>query len=309
MSARRRSRVSKTPVSTQVEKLSHDGRGIARIEGKTTFIEGALAGEQVTFEYTRKKRDFDEGRILSVEQASSDRVEPRCPHSAVCGGCSLQHLDETVQIHEKEQLMLDVLARVGHVTPEAVLSPLFEADAWHYRYRARLSVHWVEKKGRVLVGFREKHNPRFVADIEQCSILHKKVSDALLDLSALLGAMDAPHSFAQIEVAAADEAVALVFRHLEDLSEADKTRFRTFSDASGFRIFLQPGGMDTVKLFYPEGEEALTYALPDQNLTFLFYPTDFTQVNTRLNRKMVTQALDWFALTPDGHRMQTCDWC
>ena len=129
--------------------------------------------------------------------------------------------------------------------------------------------------------------------------IHEKVGTSLDALSKLLGSMDDPHTFPQIEVAAGDDVLALVFRHLSDLSEADKTKFRAFSDNTGFRVFFQPGGLDTVKLFYPEGDEALTYCLPDQNITFSFYPTDFTQVNSGLNRKMVTQALDWLALTPN----------
>ncbi|MDF1677268.1 MAG: 23S rRNA (uracil(1939)-C(5))-methyltransferase RlmD [Legionellaceae bacterium] len=283
-------------ITADIEKLSHDGRGIARINGKTTFIDGALEGEQVTFEYTRKKRDFDEGRVLTVERASPQRVLPRCAHHGVCGGCSLQHLEESSQIREKEKLMLDTLTRIGHVTPEAVLPALSDEDAWHYRNRARLSVNVVPKKNRVLVGFREKRNPRYVADIQQCAILNKKVGDALLDLSALIGEMDNPRSFAQIEVSAGENATALVFRHLEPLTEADKVRFRTFSDEKEFRIFLQPAGIDSIHLFYPEGETALSYHLPKQNVTFSFYPADFTQVNARLNRQMVTQAIEWLAL-------------
>ncbi|MCH9757195.1 MAG: 23S rRNA (uracil(1939)-C(5))-methyltransferase RlmD [Gammaproteobacteria bacterium] len=282
-----------------IEKLSHDGRGIARIDGKTTFIDGALEGEQVTFEYTRKKRDFDEGRVLTIETASPDRVEPRCPHHGMCGGCSLQHLRESVQIHEKEKLVLDVLTRIGHVVPEEISPVLASKDAWNYRSRARLSVNVVPKKNRVLVGFREKRNPRYVADIKQCSILHKEVGDKLLDLSELIGAMNNPRAFPQIEVSAGDDVVALVFRHLEALTDADKERFCLFSDDTGFQIFLQPAGLDSIQLFYPEGQSALSYRLPDQDVTFSFYPTDFTQVNARLNRAMVTQAIDWLALKSD----------
>jgi len=299
MSSRRKSRCSKVPVTTRVEKLSHDGRGLARIDGKATFIDGALAGERVTFEKLRTKRDFDEGRVLSIEEPSADRVEPRCPHHGVCGGCSLQHLNPDIQIHEKETLVLELLTRIAHLEPKHVAPALSASSIWHYRNRARLSVSFVEKKGRVLIGFREKHNGRYVADIEQCSILHEKVGTSLPELSTLLGTMDDPHTFPQIEVAAGDDVVALVFRHLVDLSDSDKTKFRTFADATGFRIFFQPGGMDTVTLFYPEGDDMLTYRLPDQNITFSFYPTDFTQVNSGLNRQMVTQALDWLALTAD----------
>lgn len=299
MSARRKTRVSKVPVSTRIEKLSHDGRGLARIDGKATFIDGALAGEWVTFERLRSKRDFDEGRVLSIEEPSVDRVEPRCAHHGVCGGCSLQHLNPTIQIHEKEKLVLELLTRIAHLEPKQVAPALSASSIWHYRNRARLSVNYVEKKGRVLIGFREKHQGRYVADLEQCSILHEKVGTSLNALSRLLESMSDPRVFPQIEVAAGDEVVALVFRHLADLTERDKDKFRIFSDATGFRIFFQPAGVDTVKLFYPEGDDALRYDLPDQNITFSFYPTDFTQVNSDLNRKMVTQALDWLALTSD----------
>ncbi|MDF1827684.1 MAG: 23S rRNA (uracil(1939)-C(5))-methyltransferase RlmD [Legionellaceae bacterium] len=299
MSSRRKPRVSKVPVTARVEKLSHDGRGLARIDGKATFIDGALAGELVTFEPLRKKRDFDEGRVLSVEEPSPDRVEPQCPHHGVCGGCSLQHLNPAIQLHEKETLVLDLLMRIGHLEPQYVAPALSGASIWHYRSRARLSVSYVAKKGRVLIGFREKHQGRYVADIHQCSILHEKVGTSLDALSELLGSMDNPDSFPQIDVAAGDDRVALVFRHLADLSEADKAKFRTFSDTTGFRIYFQPGGVDSVSLFYPEGDDMLNYALPEQKIKFSFYPTDFTQVNPDLNRKMVTQALDWLEISPD----------
>jgi 23S rRNA (uracil1939-C5)-methyltransferase len=290
---------SKVLASGTIEKLSHDGRGIARIEGKTTFVAGALAGETVTFEYTRRKRDFDEARVVSVEVASSQRAEPRCPHYGVCGGCSLQHLEENAQIHEKEAQMLDMLTRIGHINTKEILPALVDNNHWNYRNRARLSVNYVPKKNRVLVGFREKYHPRYVADIQQCHILNQRVGDALLDLSALIGAMDNPRIFPQIEVSAGDEVIALVFRHMEALSEADKARFRAFSDSAGFQIFLQPAGMDSIQLFYPEDAEPLSYNLPEQDIKLIFYPTDFTQVNARLNRAMVTQAIELLVLTPD----------
>lgn len=299
MSSRRKPRVSKVPVTTRIEKLSHDGRGLARIDGKATFIDGALAGELVTFERLRKKRDYDEGRVLSIEESSSDRVEPQCSHHGVCGGCSLQHLNPAVQIHEKEKLVLELLMRIGHLEPQCIAPALSASSIWHYRNRARLSVSYVEKKGRVLIGFREKHQGRYVADIRQCSILHEHVGTSLEALSELLGSMDDPRTFPQIEVAAGDDAIALVFRHLTELSEADKAKFCAFSDATGFRIYFQPAGVDSVCLFYPEGDDMLSYQLPQQNIHFSFYPTDFTQVNPGLNRKMVTQALDWLELTSD----------
>lgn len=283
-----------------IEKLSHDGRGIARIAGKTTFIEGALPGEVVTFTYTRKKRDYDEARTLAVETKAPERVAPRCEHHAICGGCSLQHLHEQCQIDEKEKLMLDMLHRIGHVVPHETTAPLVGESFWHYRNRARLSVNFVEKKNRVLVGFREKHHPRYVADIQRCFILNKQVGDALPALSTLIESMDNPRIFPQIEVSVGEaDRVALVFRHLSLLSDADKARFCEFSDATGFLIYLQPQGIDSIALFYPNIDNQLSYQLPNHHIRFDFYPADFTQVNFALNRAMVDQALAWLDLTKD----------
>ncbi len=248
---RKKQRLPEIPVTTRVEKFSHDGRGIARIEGKTTFIQNALPDETVTFQYIRKKRDFDEGRVLSVIDPSPHRVEPRCPHYTLCGGCSLQHLEESAQIHEKQALLLDLLERIGRVQPETVLAPL-TSELWHYRNKARLSVRYVEKKQMALVGFREKNNPRYITEIEQCPVLNKRVDAEIVNLRHMLDSFDAPHCIAQIEVAAGDEDIALIFRNLETLSTQDEEKLKEFADATGFRIFLQPGGPSSVFLFYPQ---------------------------------------------------------
>lgn len=293
---RRKSRLPAEPITAQVEKFSHDGRGIARIEGKATFIQSALPGETVTFQYTQQKKDFDEGRLVSVVEASSYRVEPRCPHYSLCGGCSLQHLEGAAQIHEKQSLLLDLLRRIGRVEPEAVLPPL-TSDLWHYRNKARLSVRYVEKKQAALVGFREKNNPRYITEIEQCPVLNARVDAEIINLRQMLDVFEAPHNIAQIEVAAGDDDIALIFRNLAPLSEHDEEKLKAFADESNFRIFLQPGGPDSVYLFYPPtAGEFLTYHLPVQDILFKFHPTDFTQVNAGLNRLMVQHALNLLAL-------------
>lgn len=288
---RRAPRPPETPVTTKVENFSHDGRGIARIEGKTTFIQNALPGETVTFQYLRQKRDFDEGKTLSVIEPSPHRVEPRCPHYALCGGCSLQHLDGASQIHEKEALLMDSLTRIGRVQPETIL-PALTAELWHYRNKARLSVRYVEKKQSTLVGFREKNNPRYITEINQCPVLTARMDAQIVNLRQMMDAFDAPESIAQIEVAAGDEDIALIFRNLSPLSAGDEEKLRLFSDTTQFRIFLQPKGPDSVYLLHPkEAGDFLTYCLPDENITFQFHPTDFTQVNAGLNRLMVQHAL------------------
>lgn len=285
-----------TTHSANIEAFSHDGRGIARINGKTTFIQGALPDEQVSFQYTRVKRDFDEGKMISVISASPARVEPRCPHYSLCGGCSLQHLDEKSQIHEKQIVLLDMLKRIGHCEPESIIPPLTSQN-WHYRNKARLSVRYVEKKRAALVGFREKNNPRYITEINQCPVLNAKVDAQIPHLRRLIDSLDDPHTIAQVEVAAGDEEVALILRHLKNLSSADEEKIRDFGKKTQFLLFLQPGGPQTVSLFYPkEGNEWLSYNLPKQKIHFQFYPTDFTQVNSGLNQLMVEKALELMEL-------------
>ena len=296
MRRRRPKPPSPTPVTTRVEKFSHDGRGIARIDGKTTFIQNALPDETVVFRYTQQKRDFDEGQVLSVIEASPYRVEPGCPHYALCGGCSLQHLEGSAQIHEKQALLLDVLARIGHCQPDTVLVPLTSA-LWNYRNKARLSVGYVEKKQTTLVGFREKNNPRYITEISQCPVLNKRIDSEITSLRLMLNSLDARHRIAQIEVAAGDDDVALIVRNLSPLSAADEEKIMDFARVANFRIFLQPAGVDSVYLLYPpDGNNFLSYRLPEDNITIQFHPTDFTQVNAGLNRLMIQQALALLAL-------------
>jgi 23S rRNA (uracil1939-C5)-methyltransferase len=293
---RRRKKPQYEPATTFVENFSHDGRGIARIDGKTTFIQGALISETVTFEYTNKKKDYDEGRVISVDTASPLRVEPECPHYSMCGGCSLQHLDSDAQIHEKQKLLIDALQRIGNTDPEVVLEPI-TSDTWHYRNKARLSVRYVMKKMSTLVGFRERNNPRYITDINTCLVLNKQVADEIANLRELLSGFDDPSIIAQIEVAASENDVALIFRNMSSLSENDEEKIKIFADRTGFKIFLQPGGPDSVFLFYPsESSEFLSYKLRDYGIEFKFHPTDFTQVNANINKLMHPKAIELLEL-------------
>ena len=289
----------KTEATATIEKFSHDGRGIARIDGKTTFIQGALPDEVVVFKYLRRKRDFDEGQILSVLTPSPHRVKPPCSHYGVCGGCSLQHLASPMQIHEKQALFLNVLARIGHCQPDTILPPLV-ASSLHYRNKARLSVRYSEKTKSILLGFREKNNPSQIADIDQCSVLNSRVDAQLQNLRHLIASFDRPDTIAQIEVAAGDDEVALVFRNLAALSSSDERKLIQFAQVTGFRLFLQPGRPDSVHLFYPKDvSEFLTYRLPSEAISFSFHPTDFIQVNAGLNQLMIPHALNLLALSAD----------
>ncbi len=291
---RRRQRLPEEPVKAQVTALSHDGRGVSRVDEKVTFIHGALPGETVMFRYTGKTRSHDEGQAVEILEAAANRVEPRCQHYGVCGGCSLQHLDAIAQIEAKQGVLLDNLRQIGKVEPERVLPPLINESPWGYRRKARLGVKDVPKKGKVLVGFRERGSS-FIADLLSCHVLHEQVGMMLTDLSTLVERLSISARVPQIEVVMDDDHCVLIFRILEPLSAEDRQALEDFAEKKGLYIYLQPGGPDTVE---PLGEGVdLQYHLPSHDLTLGFLPGDFTQVNTEINQKMVQQALDMLALT------------
>jgi 23S rRNA (uracil1939-C5)-methyltransferase len=289
---RRRRRLPEGEFEARIESAGHDGRGLARIDGKVTFIHGALQGESVTFRYLNRRRSHDEGQAVAVLEAAAQRVEPRCGHFGICGGCSLQHLDPAAQIAAKQRVLLDSLQRIGGVTPQRVLPPIVNASPWGYRRKARLGVKHVARKGRVLVGFRERGSS-LVADIERCHVLHPKVGELLPQLSELIGNLDISRRLPQIEVAIDDSQCVLILRTLAPPGGVDRARLAAFEADHGVVFYLQPGGPDSVT---PLGEGVdLAYRLPAHDLTLGFAPSDFTQVNTDINRKMVDAALEMLA--------------
>ncbi|HVX04422.1 MAG TPA: 23S rRNA (uracil(1939)-C(5))-methyltransferase RlmD [Rhodanobacteraceae bacterium] len=271
-----------------IDDLSHDGRGVAHVEGKTVFVADALPGERVRAKLVRKHRNFDEARTEEILEASPERVPPRCAHFGVCGGCVLQHLAPAAQIAAKQNVLAQNFARIGHVEPARWLAPL-TADVWGYRRRARLSVKHVPKKSKTLVGFRER-DPRFVADLAHCDVLDPALGERLGALGALLNELEDAASIPQIEFSAGDAARILVFRHLQPLSAPDREKLAAFGHRNGFAILLQPGGTDSVHALEP-GDVDLHYSLPDYGLKLAFAPLDFVQVNARINQKMIAHAL------------------
>ena len=291
MARRRKKQLPETPVAATIESLSHDGRGIARLDGKTTFIDNALPGEQVFFQYTFMRRKFDEGRAVEILDPSPDRVTPPCAHSLICGGCSLQHLDPAVQIQRKQAVLAEQLEHFGGLRPDRWLEPL-TGPVTGYRGKARLGVKYVDAKGDTLVGFREKRNS-LIADLAQCEVLIPEVGHRFRDLRALINGLDGRRRLPQIEVARGDDAVALVFRHLDPLSQADQDALVAFCRENGLQCYLQPGNESTVHRVWPEeGEERLYYRHPQADVEMAFHPSDFTQVNAEINRRMVPLALD-----------------
>ncbi len=298
-----------------VESLDIEAQGIAhRADGKVVFIEGALPFEQVTANVFRKKTTFEKATLTEVLHESSQRVRPQCPHfgmhTGACGGCKMQHLHVSAQVAVKQRVLEDNLWHLGKVRADNVLRPI-EGPAWNYRFRARLSVRFVRKKGTVLVGFHERKST-YVADIKECHVLPKYVSDMLLPLRELIGGMDAKETLPQIELAcgeAADEGspavTAMVLRHMEPLSAADLQRLRDFAAARpGLQWWLQSKGPDTVKLL-DEGGPALAYQLPEFGVVMPFKPTDFTQVNPFINRVLVSRSLRLLDVQPSE---RVIDW-
>ncbi len=268
--------------------LAHDGRGIARLAGKAVFIEGALPGEHVRFRVLKRRRQLDEAGLVDVLRASPDRVVPRCAHFGICGGCSLQHLSAAAQLSAKQDQLLENLQRIGHVQPARVLAPL-RGDEWAYRRRARLGIKYVHKKGRVLAGFREREKP-YIADIKRCEVLPAPLATLPQELAALAETLTIKDKVPQAELAAGDGETALVFRVMEAPSNADLEKISAFGLERGLQIFLQTGGLETVRPVrsdYPP----LSYAVDDGKLRIAFGPVDFIQVNRGINLSMVEAAM------------------
>ncbi len=293
----RKQRLPQEPFPANIESLSHEGRGVAHIDGKATFISGALPGEKVTFIYTSKSRNHDEGKIDSVIEASPDRVEPKCLHYDVCGGCSLQHLSSEAQIKYKQQAMLDGLKHLGKVEPKEVFAPII-GDTWGYRRKARLGAKFVFKKDKVLVGFRERH-AGFLADIDSCIVLHESIGEKLKDIQSMMYDMQSRDTTPQIEVAVGDENTALIIRHLKPLSDEDRTTWINFAKQHDFQLYLQPKGPDTVHCIWPEADDLSTlfYQHEKFNTKVEFGPQDFFQVNNSINVQMVPRAVELLNLT------------
>jgi len=286
-------------IQTQIEKLSHDGRGIAHVDGKITFIFGGLPGEVVCFRYLSRNKRFDEGIVVEVIQAAPERVTARCAHFGVCGGCSIQHLVPEAQIELKQQLLLEQLQHIGKVQPQQVMPPL-SGLKWGYRRKARLTVKYVTKKQSLLIGFREQRS-HLVAELRRCEVLHPTVGEHLLQLRHFINQFEARDKIAQIEVAVGDTHTALIFRNLAPLSQADERAFQACAEESNIYLYLQPGGLDSIIPLWPHDLplSSLNYYLSSEHINIQFAPQDFTQINNEVNQQMVPQAIAW--LSPQPH--------
>lgn len=287
------------PERMTIVDLTHDGRGVARGDGKVMFVEDALPGETVDVVRLRRRRNHDEGRAVALLTVAEDRVDPLCPHFGVCGGCSLQHLSGDGQMAAKHKVLLDNLREIGEVVPETEFAPL-SGPVSGYRRRARLGVRYVEKKGRVLVGFRERAKS-YVADLEACPVLTPPADRLVRPLADMIGSLSIRRRLAQVEVSVAENRAAFVLRVLDPPSESDLESMRAFEQTHDVDLYLQPKGPDTVRAL-STAARALVFTLPEFDLVYEFLPTDFIQVNGQLNRKMVSRAMALLAPQP-GERI------
>ncbi|MGV8941653.1 MAG: 23S rRNA (uracil(1939)-C(5))-methyltransferase RlmD [Lysobacter sp.] len=282
--------------------MSHDGRGVVSLpDGNTLLVAGALPGERVMAARTGRHRGVGEARTVEVLLAAPERVEPRCAHFGICGGCALQHYAGDSQILAKQQVLLDNLRETGDIVPGRVLEPLTDAS-WGYRRKGRFSVRRVEKKGKTLVGFRET-DPRFVADIAHCHTVIPLIGEKIEALAALVEGLQARREIPQIEFIAGDpmpdyNGVALTIRHMVPLGEQDLAAIVAFGRQHRFAIFLQPGGVDSVHPVWPQDPQ-MAFRMAQWDLDFAFRPLDFIQVNAGLNGKMIQLAIDLLEAQPE----------
>lgn len=281
--------MEKTEPVVTIESLDQDGRGIAHADGKVIFIEGALIGERVTYSSFRKKPSFENAVATRILKTSYMRVEPKCVHFDMCGGCSMQHLDVRAQVAAKQRILEDNLQRIGKVKPGMILAPIY-GEAWGYRQRARLSVRHVLKKGKTLVGFHEKRSS-FIANMQYCEILPPKIAKLLPLLAQLNEQLSIRDQLPQIEVAVGEHVDVLVLRIMQALTPADEALLKQFADTHQVQFWTQTKGPETVKPFYPLDAPALSYSMPEFGVTMPYAPTEFTQVNSTMNRLMVSRAL------------------
>ncbi|MBP8120973.1 MAG: 23S rRNA (uracil(1939)-C(5))-methyltransferase RlmD [Burkholderiales bacterium] len=278
------------PPQALIESLDHEGRGVAHVDGKAVFVEGALPREQVEYQPSRKKKNFETAKLLRILRQSPDRTTPKCRFYEICGGCAQQHATASLQVAAKQRVLEDNLERIGQVKPERVLPPIY-ASPWQYRHRARMSVHYVAKKGGVLVGFREKKSS-YVADMHSCEVLAGGVGRMIDPLREVMSSLDMRERIPQIEVAVGERVTALVLRLLEPLTPGDEVKLKAFADIHKVQWWVQVKGPETAVPWYPLDAPDLTYTLPEFGLELNFRPTEFTQVNHQVNRLMVKRAVD-----------------
>lgn len=292
--ARRRKKLPREAVAASIQSLSHEGRGIAYIDDKITFIRGALPGEEILFRYTNQRAKFNEGITTEVLTASDQRVSAECHYYGVCGGCSLQHLDHPAQIQHKQSVLVEQLHTIGNAHAEDILPPLTGAR-FAYRRKARLGVKYVNKKEKLLIGFREVGS-NFIAEIDQCEVLHPSIGKRISALQELISDLSIKDKIPQLEVAVGDENSVIIIRHLAAFTDDDLQQLKIFEDQHNIEFHLQSSGPDSIIKLSPDKNRLLQYTLSDHDIVIEFSANDFTQVNFDINRQMINRVISFLKL-------------
>lgn len=303
MSRRRKTPAPAPAIFTlDIESIELEGRGVAHDEtGKVHFVEGAITGERVVAELVKSKPSYSRSVVTQILRPASTRVEPRCPHFGVCGGCAMQYIEPDAQVATKARALEDLLERIGGQRDYTVMGPLF-GSAWRYRHRARLTTRFVEKKGGMLVGFHEKAST-YVTKLSECHILPKHVSELIPVIARFLETLSIYQRIPQIELAVGDLCTAMVLRHLEPLSASDLSSLKAFGLKHSIDWWLQPSNSASAHRLNEHDAELpsvqLAYQIPSFGIRMLFKPTDFTQVNHLINDSMVSKAVSLLELKQD----------
>lgn len=297
MAKKRHKKCPEQIFTTTVTTLSHDGRGIAHINGKTTFLFGGLPNEEVAFQYQKMCNHYDEGNVMEVFKASPDRDEPHCQHYGICGGCSLQHVKPNTQIQNKLTALLELMQQAG-IQPTELLPPI-TGNPWGYRRKARLSIKFLSKKNKVLVGFHER-NGRFVANLDRCEVLNPNIGEKIAAFSDMFYQLKIREHIPQMEIAVADNKTAIIIRHMVDIDRGDLTILREFATLHRLQLYFQPAGPNTIYLDWPKNSDSLLdYTLAAYNITLQFHPNQFIQINQAINEQMIARALELLDLKPE----------
>lgn len=288
-------RASQLPVGKKqrlsIERLSNDGRGIAFLDGRTWFVNGALAGEEVEARVLNAHGKVVEARTERVLRASEMRRPAPCEYFGRCGGCSVQHIPRQEQLALKQRLLAEQLSRVAGVQPQAWAAPLTGGE-FGYRRRARVAVRWDVKARRLDVGFRAAASQDIVS-IEHCQVLVEPLQPVMRGLAELLRGFAKPQALGHVELFSGNQ-LALLLRHTAPLAEADLAALKAYCAGFDAQLWLQGEGEPQPV----EAGQPLSFHLAPWGLDLAYRPGDFVQVNAQVNDAMVAQALEWLAPQP-----------
>jgi 23S rRNA (uracil1939-C5)-methyltransferase len=278
---------SSLPESIQVESLSLEGRGVARIDGKALFIRGALPGEVVTATMTKAGKRFDEAIVSDIEVPSTNRISPICAFANECGGCDLQHLDPDRAVEMKRDQILSTLKRQSDIEPKITDTPITSKEKLNYRRSARVGINQREN-GELIIGFRRSESSKLI-DIPSCPVLTDRCNRFLAALRHCLDGLDKLKTLTHISMSDGDNLLAIEIRAKKRPS--DEIMHALTSVAKAETINLRVSFND--QLITLHDIEEPEFSNRQRNIRYQFDTNDFIQVNAAVNEDLVECAIDW----------------